>query len=923
MSKNSFVKQRYVMKKKHWLLLFVLAAWSGVQISAQEGEDYPINFDVDQEYTHASRHLDGVSLNSGDGNQTFSIAAPRKVYTALLDCAFTAKVGETVTPSFNFNGGWMHGFVYLDRGNDGKFDAELNADGTFSETSDIMAFSYSRQSLDGDYGYNSNGDRVDNSNVLQPPSFVIPADLPNGFYRMRYKVDWVSIDPAGRMTENNSIIANGGGICDIRINIHGDRCNVKATAENGNIVAPTEAAFGEPLTVSLHPDEGYVLDGLRIRHGYNLDGERLLHGTPQYDDVVIPGFLITDGEYTISPEIMNGDVRIEAIFIKTSGSVSGEDYAHTNETYTGTLPTTLVNSFTVKNESGDSKRISVPSDLRPESYRNLTAHCASAKPGEKVSLKVQGADGDLSKLHPLYLYIDLNQDGTFSPTLNADGTPTLSGELVAYNRCKGKNSLGETVAEPNADGEYDAPLPDFVLPSSLSVGVYRARLVAGGETIEPFAPQGASTTDFLINVHNASHPLRLQMINGSIHGSGVSGLPENITYGTAQMFRPLAAADGYVAEQMTIRHGHHLDGPQYIHGNRQWGEYTVPARSYSMPADSVDGEVRVSVAFEAGPDAEYALVFSDEFEAADGTLPDADKWVRCGRFSSTWNRWHSITDEEHALTAFLQGGRLVARTVPNPFTDTDNVPMITGAVKTMGKFGFTYGKVECRAKSNPWKGNFPAIWLMPEDQSAGWPNCGEIDIWEMIDTQNTSYHTVHSNWTYNLGNKNNPKSSFNLSVPMTTWHTYGLEWDETSLTWYVDGQRVGSYEKSTSDDALSKGQWPFDKDYHVILNQSVGNGSWAANADVTHTYETEFDWVRVYQLDGQTNTGIRHAAAAQPKVNIAIADSVLTLRTTVPTEVRICDLTGRTLHAYRLDGSRSHRLPSGIYLVNSQKVLVF
>jgi hypothetical protein len=27
----------------------------------------------------------------------------------------------------------------------------------------------------------------------------------------------------------------------------------------------------------------------------------------------------------------------------------------------------------------------------------------------------------------------------------------------------------------------------------------------------------------------------------------------------------------------------------------------------------------------------------------------------------------------------------------------------------------------------------------------------------------------------------------------------------------------------------------------------VGNGSWAAHADESFTYETQFDWVRVYQ----------------------------------------------------------------------------
>ncbi len=264
----------------------------------------------------------------------------------------------------------------------------------------------------------------------------------------------------------------------------------------------------------------------------------------------------------------------------------------------------------------------------------------------------------------------------------------------------------------------------------------------------------------------------------------------------------------------------------------------------------------------------------------------------------------------------------MALSIPNPFKDTDNVDMITGGIKTMGKFGFTYGKVECRAKSNPWKGNFPAIWLMPEDQSAGWPNCGEIDIWEVIDTQHTTYHTVHSNWTYNLGNKNNPQSSFNKSAPQDTWHTFGFVWNATKLEWYVDGELVGTYNKSTSEDALSKGQWPFDKDYHVILNQSVGNGAWAAWADINHTYRTEFDWIRVYQLNGQTNTAISTPTASVEALDVEEMKNGLKIHSPQPKQVSIYDSFERKIFSQQICGTKDFRLSTGIYIVNGTKHLV-
>ena len=208
---------------------------------------------------------------------------------------------------------------------------------------------------------------------------------------------------------------------------------------------------------------------------------------------------------------------------------------------------------------------------------------------------------------------------------------------------------------------------------------------------------------------------------------------------------------------------------------------------------------------------------------------------------------------------------------------------------------------------------------MPSDQSKGWPNDGEIDIWEQIDMQNTAYHTIHSNWTYNLGNKNAPQSSFSESCDMAKWHTYGLEWIDGLLTWYVDGKKVGSYARSTDQNALNKGQWPFDKPFYLILNQSVGNGAWAANADTGHTYETLFDWVRVYQED--PNVGIRGVETRQPISVMPVAGGVL-VSAARALPVNICDAAGRLVNRQTVAGNVRIALPAGVYVVNDHKVAV-
>ena len=289
-------------------------------------------------------------------------------------------------------------------------------------------------------------------------------------------------------------------------------------------------------------------------------------------------------------------------------------------------------------------------------------------------------------------------------------------------------------------------------------------------------------------------------------------------------------------------------------------------------------------------DATYQLVFSDEFDQPNGSAPDPAKWTSSVRQGATWSRWIS----DSSAVAYIQNGVLVCRAIPNLDKSRDKVAMLTGAVETRDKFSFTYGKVEIRLKTNPHAGNFPAAWMMPQPPADGWPRGGEIDIFESIDEQNIAYHTVHSHWTYNLGNRSNPKSSFNEQVLVNRWHVYGLEWTEDCLTWTVDGKVVGTYAKSSDKNALSNGQWPFDHPFYIILNQSVGDGSWAKAADSTYKYATSFDYVRVYQR---------------------VADGVgaLPFGSAGHTDQSVYDLTGR-----RVENPQK----SGIYLRGGRKMVV-
>ena len=237
------------------------------------------------------------------------------------------------------------------------------------------------------------------------------------------------------------------------------------------------------------------------------------------------------------------------------------------------------------------------------------------------------------------------------------------------------------------------------------------------------------------------------------------------------------------------------------------------------------------------PGSEYTLVFHDEFNEPDGTLPNTKVWSYCTRRPKvTWARFLSNSPK----VAFIQDGNLVLRAIPNPNRSTDDVDMLTGGINSSQKFAFRYGRVECRALVNPFIGNFPAIWMMPKTALA-WPKGGEIDIFEQINTEQKAYSTVHSAWT-----KSHPDEthSGNVNLSMDRYHVYALEWEKDVLTFFADGKQVYQYKKQN----VSQEQWPFDKsDFYLILNQSVGDGAWAKMPDVMHTYEMRIDWIRVYQ----------------------------------------------------------------------------
>ena len=275
-------------------------------------DKYALTYDKDAASTRTDRKLNSVGLTTSAGNYT-SPGAQGKVYADNTTLGvFSAKAGEEVQPTFNYTGAWMSGYVYVDWNNDGKFEFAVNDDGTPAEGSEIV--SYSAAQVNGTWR-KSDGTTSGNGNTIGSPmpKFTVPAGTPEGFYRMRYKVDWDNLNPAG----DNAIISNGGGYIDVMLDVHGDEVVVNASQLNGDIVLASDESplqgyvlnYASPLKVKDIPAPGFVQYGFLLKYGYNVNASEQLddNGNPNWIEVNVPYTAIAaDGTYTIPAEYIRG-----------------------------------------------------------------------------------------------------------------------------------------------------------------------------------------------------------------------------------------------------------------------------------------------------------------------------------------------------------------------------------------------------------------------------------------------------------------------------------------------------------------------------------------------------------------------------------------------------------------------------------------
>lgn len=291
-------------------------------------EKYAVSFDRESAKARTDRYMTSVGLTGGTLTpQSATLSQDHNYYDLTTTTVFSAKAGQTITPTYGYAGSWMHTFTYVDFGNDGKFGVDLGSDFRPTEESDLVSFQFLQ--VDGK-NHNSVGGTPANGNLIgqASPAFTLPEGLANGFYRMRYKVDWNETDAAGSQTSGNTILGNGGGIVDVMLDVHGDQVKVSQGALNGEVLAGDGAHFdnytteyGKPFTIKMNPADGFGHIGVKVKYGYNVASPNQFdkNGNPYYLVKEISYKLFdADNCYTLPADIMVGEeVYIEGLFVES------------------------------------------------------------------------------------------------------------------------------------------------------------------------------------------------------------------------------------------------------------------------------------------------------------------------------------------------------------------------------------------------------------------------------------------------------------------------------------------------------------------------------------------------------------------------------------------------------------------------------
>ncbi|MBQ3576738.1 MAG: exo-alpha-sialidase, partial [Coprobacter sp.] len=185
------------------------------------------------------------------------------VYSDRTDLIIEAIPGATLTPTLDWVGLWMCGYIHIDYDCDKEFNQTLNVNGT--NGGEVVSYNYYE-------GYNSIGTSISSGrDFSQLPAFTLPYNIDEGDYRLRVKIDWNSLDACGNPTQ--SIAANGGSQVDMTLRITYPTSIEENNADEAKVYASAGAIniYGYSGEVKVINTTGQIVKDVTIKDNEQIE----------------------------------------------------------------------------------------------------------------------------------------------------------------------------------------------------------------------------------------------------------------------------------------------------------------------------------------------------------------------------------------------------------------------------------------------------------------------------------------------------------------------------------------------------------------------------------------------------------------------------------------------------------------------------
>jgi hypothetical protein len=237
----------------------------------------------------------------------------------------------------------------------------------------------------------------------------------------------------------------------------------------------------------------------------------------------------------------------------------------------------------------------------------------------------------------------------------------------------------------------------------------------------------------------------------------------------------------------------------------------------------------------------YRQTFRDDFDMLNRGVWDDHIWYD-GAPSSVWGNFQ-----------YAQNGILHLATSRNY-----GYALNTVTTQSSGKT-FQYGYFEARMMWSGGHGAWPGFWLYSYRHATNpaWPSvnpicsqlgepashcyAGELDAFEGQGSEPQAFYgTIHRNscGCYGVGDQQNGNNWQAGGVDLTAgFHSYGMLWTSTQVSWYLDGRLMMS---ATPYDSLNQPMF-------LLLQMWTGGWTYDPDATTPSTIETQVDYVQVWQ----------------------------------------------------------------------------